>query len=90
LRYDRHEVGKHSSKVNPTVRPRNERIVKNALRHEIESRVPFVCECGDPDCFEFVLLHPRDYYKTTRDAAGGCLTAAGHPTPQDLGSPPAA
>jgi hypothetical protein len=59
---------------------RNERIAEKALAARIDSRVPFVCECADPDCVEFVLLDPREY-KPTRERAGGYLTVAGHLPP---------
>jgi hypothetical protein len=65
-----------------TARRRNEQLAAKALSDKIGSRMPFLCECGDPDCLEFVLLHPRDY-EPARKTAGGSVTLRGHRTPLD-------
>jgi hypothetical protein len=47
--------------VSEAVRQANERIAEKAIRLRFVARVPFICECDDPDCVEFIPLHPRDY-----------------------------
>jgi hypothetical protein len=56
-------------------REANVRIAEKAQRLRFVARVPFVCECSDPDCREFVLLLPHEY----QDARGhGYVTRPGH------------
>ena len=43
------------------VRQRNHQVAELGVRKGFVSRLPFVCECSDEDCYEFVMLHPRDY-----------------------------
>jgi hypothetical protein len=41
----------------------NERLERAALSHRFESpdRLPFLCECADPGCFEAVMLSLAEY-----------------------------
>jgi hypothetical protein len=54
----------------------NEWIAMQAERLHVESRVPMVCECGDPDCGEIILIRLREYRQERRRTA--VLTVAGH------------
>jgi hypothetical protein len=46
-------------------RAANERIKESLSGLEVRGRIPFVCECGDPDCLEAVEL-TRDAYEKIR------------------------
>jgi hypothetical protein len=60
-------------------------MAKTATRLRFVSRVPFLCDCDNPDCSELVLLRLEDY-----DAAKvGSITAVGH-APSARPEPPAA
>jgi len=61
--------------VSEAVRKANKRIAQKALRLHFVSRVPFVCECSDAACLEFVLLDPADYAERSRC---GLVTLPGH------------
>jgi hypothetical protein len=50
------------------------RVARSALRLHVVSRVPFFCECDDPDCRELVLFSHADY----REARSTPITASGH------------
>jgi hypothetical protein len=43
------------------VREANVRVIDQAERLGIESRLPLLCECEDPECREYILLRPEDY-----------------------------
>jgi hypothetical protein len=45
-----------------TFRAANERIERAAQSHHFEAsqRVPFLCECADPGCYETVMLSLAD------------------------------
>jgi hypothetical protein len=44
------------------VRMLNDRIAAAAVRHHFDAeRVPFQCECGDPECQELAALSLDDY-----------------------------
>ena len=60
-------------------RTSNERLSRMAVSHRFEShqRVPFVCECADPECQEIVMLS-HDEYERVRDHSSRFLLAAGH------------
>jgi hypothetical protein len=45
-----------------SAREANDRLARAATRLRFVSRVPFVCECSNPDCAEFVFLRIEDYY----------------------------
>jgi hypothetical protein len=55
-------------------RTANDHLAKTAARLRFVSRVPFLCECADPGCSEFVLLSVEDYHRATARA----ITAPGH------------
>src|SRR6476469_8178397 len=55
-------------------RTANDHLAKTAARLRFVSRVPFLCECDDPGCSEFVLLSVEDYYLATAQP----ITAPGH------------
>jgi hypothetical protein len=63
--------------VSEAVREANKRIGEKAIRLHFVSRVPFVCECSDPACLEFVLLNPNEYAERSRR---GFVTLPGHAT----------
>lgn len=52
----------------------NARVARAAIRLRFVSRVPFLCECGEPDCTELVLLR-LDQYEQARSAP---ILAPGH------------
>jgi hypothetical protein len=56
----------------------NVRIAVCARRHHFDARigVPFLCECDDEDCHEFVVVRLRDFDKIGRQHL--TLVAAGH------------
>jgi hypothetical protein len=54
--------------VTQAAREANRQIAEKALRLHFHARVPFVCECSDPDCREFVLLLPQEYADARRDS----------------------
>ena len=55
-------------------RTANEHLAETAARLRFVSRVPFLCECDDPGCSEFVLLSVEDYHLAKVQA----ITAPGH------------
>jgi hypothetical protein len=66
----------------------NVRIAAAARRHHFDDRIgiPFLCECDDEDCHEFVVLPLRDYEGTL--TARLVVVAEGHPvTGATLGEP---
>lgn len=60
-------------------RDSNERFRRIALtyRFEQEDHLPFVCECADPGCFEYVMLGLGDYDRM-RAHPSWFLLVAGH------------
>lgn len=58
------------------IREANEGIAAKAAALRFVSRVPMLCECGDPDCRELVLLTRADYRRARGERE--FLTAAGH------------
>lgn len=75
-----------ASTVTDAARDANGRIAEKAIRLRFLARVPFVCECSDPDCREFVLLLPQEYEAARRE---GYVTRPDHavadaePAPRD-------
>jgi hypothetical protein len=57
------------------IRASNLRITQQAERLRFVSRVPLLCECGQPDCRELILLHPTAY---RQQLPLGLVTAPGH------------
>jgi hypothetical protein len=57
----------------------NERMQGLARSHRFDAsqRVPFVCECADPNCREIVMLSLTDY-EAVRAHAGRFFLVAGH------------
>lgn len=57
----------------------NERLERAAYSHRFESadRVPFLCECADPGCFEAVMLSMAEYERV-RAHPTWFLLVAGH------------
>lgn len=55
----------------------NDRIADQAARYHFVSRVPMLCECGDPDCEQLVLIGLDAYRELRRDRLA-FLTAPGH------------
>ena len=58
-------------------REANERIRGRARELDFDSTVPFLCECGDPQCHEIVRLPPADYERV-RKRGTSFLVAPGH------------
>jgi hypothetical protein len=60
-------------------RTSNERLQRAAYSHRFErqQRVPFICECGDENCYETVLLSIEEY-EHIRDHPTWFLLVAGH------------
>ena len=75
----------HGSGAGATAAARdaNDRIAAKAQRLRFGARVPFLCECGDAGCRDFVLLLPQDF--AGRRAGGASVTLAGHPAGGDAG-----
>ena len=48
-------------------REANERIREFAETSDIETPLPFICECADPECREIVLLTLEQYRELRRD-----------------------
>jgi hypothetical protein len=55
----------------------NDRIADKAERLRFVSRVPMLCECGDPDCHTVVMVSLEEYHAIRRDSEA-FLTAPGH------------
>jgi hypothetical protein len=62
-----------------TFRAANERIERAAQSHHFEAsqRVPFLCECADPGCYETVMLSLADY-EAVRTHPDRFFLVAGH------------
>ena len=60
-------------------RSANERMERQAVsfRFEPDQGVPFLCECGDPGCYEVVMLSLQDYERV-RAHPSRFLLVAGH------------
>ena len=63
----RHLAAATGSEVVDAARRANDRIAAKASRLRFRARIPFVCECADPDCREFVLLDLGDFDVARRD-----------------------
>ena len=61
------EIARHS----------NDRIAEKAVQYRFVSRIPMLCECGDPDCERIVLIE-LDAYRQLRREPSATLTAPGH------------
>jgi hypothetical protein len=57
------------------IRSSNDHIAERAVRLHFVSRVPMLCECGDPGCRSIVLVG-LDRYAELREA--GSVVAPGH------------
>ena len=57
----------------------NERLQRAAYAHRFEAadRVPFLCECADPGCFEAVMLSMEEYERVRKHPSRFVLVA-GH------------
>ena len=57
----------------------NERLQRAAYSHRFRAadRVPFLCECGDPGCFEAVMLSMEEYERV-RKHPNRFVLVAGH------------
>jgi hypothetical protein len=58
------------------IREANEEIAVKAAALHFVSRIPMLCECGDPACHELVLLTLEEYRRARRSRP--YLTAPGH------------
>jgi hypothetical protein len=68
-----------------TFRDANEQIQARALELEFPTPVPFLCECGEPDCHEIVSLS-LDAYAEVRSEPAHFLVAPGHEDEAGSGS----
>jgi hypothetical protein len=70
-----HKVAANQSRF----RRSNERLERAAVSHRFESadRLPFLCECADPGCFEAVMLSIAEYERV-RAHPSRFLLVAGH------------
>ena len=72
------EGAERVAKNNATFRTANEEIRRSAETHRaMESQVPFLCECPNPECTEFVRLSLGEY-KEIRSHPRRFLNAPGH------------
>jgi hypothetical protein len=60
-----------------TFRQANERIAEAAEGLEVQSLVPFICECANPACRELLSLS-LDAYRAVREDPRRFLNAPGH------------
>jgi hypothetical protein len=58
-------------------REANERIAEKARQLELQTPIPFLCECSDERCFERIVL-PLGDYEEARSDPQRYLTIAGH------------
>ena len=70
-----HKVAANQSRF----RRSNERLERAAFSHrfELPDRLPFLCECADPSCFEAVMLSIAEYERV-RAHPRQFLLVAGH------------
>lgn len=61
----------------------NERLERAAYSHRFErtDRLPFLCECADPGCFEAVMLSIEEYERV-RGHPSRFVLVAGHEDPE--------
>jgi hypothetical protein len=74
------EARAHKLAMNQSAfRSSNERLRGRAYSHrfELRQRVPFICECGDENCFETVMLSIEEY-EHIREHPTWFLLVAGH------------
>jgi hypothetical protein len=57
------------------IRARNLEIVERAELPRSKERLPLLCECGDPGCYEFMLLRAEEY---RRRYEVGLVTSSEH------------
>jgi hypothetical protein len=60
-----------------TFRAANERIAESAVEHEMGERIPFICECADPNCTQIVRLSLHEY-EAIRKHSRHFLNVPGH------------
>jgi hypothetical protein len=63
----------------------NERLERAAHSHRFDAadRVPFLCECADPGCFEAVMLSIAEY-EHVREHPARFVLVAGHEDPETV------
>jgi hypothetical protein len=77
---DDEEARAHKFAANQSrFRRSNERLQRAARSHgfKADDRVPFLCECADPGCFEAVWLSPNEY-EQVRAYPSRFVLVAGH------------
>ena len=57
-------------------RAANERIIQRAARLRFTARVPVMCECSDPSCYEIFPIALDEYWRLR--SGGGYLVAPAH------------
>src|SRR5207253_5595321 len=58
-------------------REANEQISERAGELGVTPRIPFLCECADPECTSVVLLSPEEYQRV-RERPNRFLNLPGH------------
>jgi hypothetical protein len=58
-------------------RAANERIAESAAEYEMGERIPFICECADPECTQIVQLSLQEY-EAIREHSRHFLNVPGH------------
>jgi hypothetical protein len=54
-------TGERIARNDDVFRSANERIREAAHEHQVEGRVPYICECADPECTRVIPLDPNEY-----------------------------
>src|SRR3954452_7164607 len=60
-----------------TFRSANESIAESAVEYEMRERIPFICECADPNCTQIIQLS-LDEYEAVRKHSRHFLNVPGH------------
>jgi hypothetical protein len=63
-------------------RSANQKIRAAADEHQVEGRVPFICECADPECTRVIQLDPSEYAEV-RSSPRWFLSAPDHDAEAD-------
>src|SRR6476619_4266715 len=67
-------------------RTANDHLAETAARLRFVARVPFLCECDDPGCCEFVLLSVEDYHLAKAQAITAPRANCAQPNTRSLAS----
>jgi hypothetical protein len=67
----------HAVQVEEVFRNANEHVAARARELEVQSPIPFLCECSDPHCFSHILL-TLDAYEHARAGPERYMTVPAH------------